>query len=1190
MKIPDSVNDQLAAFKNLPSLTTTTTSNTAVQPSADNWLSHNEMMPQFEKSSITTTSTITKTVDIDSVTSSSTTATTATTSIITSTGPITTTSNQQQNLENIVEQTTGEDKSSQNANNICKTSSSSNQYIDAFTDLDPLGTGKSKPYIDKKYFFHELKNPPKKVLKELSGQEDSFPATFIGTEVNESLYGTTSEISSEKSSTEQKYKSPNPLVTTTTENKINNFSPPTYSQNNTYISNQIKTSHIDKPLNIDLERAKLEEPIMMPRDTDPFSPTRKKSDPFQDGDIFSKLDPFEFEFTNKISGPTATDTKALPTLTTDESSTRIKKETSMFNGPLQVNLPPENSGWNTSPGQRKIERQTSESPTSISRNRPSVFKQNTVDVISSISSKKMPHLFGQKFSKRDSNSINMRRLQESDSLSENEAAPEPPPRPDTSSHIEPPPLPPKKQFSDIVIRPRITSSSAVPPPARYEYISSKIKSNSQQPPSSLDSTAPPIPLPSRKVGRIDSSFPGPGRPARKPGTTTAVEEEDYLTPITTSRNDVPPLLPPPQTKGRGRRSDYAELKSENENILSSTISNQLQNESILPDITLSQLLTLGIDDLATKLNVPTSKLSTMTLVELTSYLSEFIENRKKNQQQQYQKPTATVEEAATAPIFKVNFDQNSEATFVAKFDDNFGEEPIAAKSGSVPFIANFSSLDVKPEQQVIPPPSAVTVPSADRYAVFREIIDQEIQHKEAIQRNDSSDIEEDMSGSDQIKAAITATTADSENETNESNATENVMTTMMKPMQVPKIDTKITEAISHAKDRYAALRDIILVEDLFEKPTRSVENFSSASVTNATVDWQQDGLHTSEITNAENDEESLTKDFEDEIRDNPIIMTSENEDKLDKNQKEEIMTTANEIKQNGGMHTLTVSNKDDLEIDELMNRAISNLSLDSREHLSPNFSRSPIAADNNVTATSPTTPGKQQPRTSPSNLTTTTKISEKIQFSDVSTSPVHQIQKSPVPTQKSPLSKSPLIKSPISKSPIPQSTAVTNLIDSNKHANSESLSDVMCGSSPEANSTIPESSSTKIKPTTTTKTSTSPINVDESWAVFDKPDIMENKPSEQTISRSLKQTTVGGTKEIVAGESPCSSDGKDDWKGEQEYGKKWPKGHTSSSSRDLSPWDDEAPDYKKRIPSGADRHGYYMRHARRMNSCDDDYE
>lgn len=57
------------------------------------------------------------------------------------------------------------------------TTSSAAHYIDAFSDLDPLGTGKIRPYIDKKYFFQDLKNPPKKVLKDLSDR-DGFSTSF----------------------------------------------------------------------------------------------------------------------------------------------------------------------------------------------------------------------------------------------------------------------------------------------------------------------------------------------------------------------------------------------------------------------------------------------------------------------------------------------------------------------------------------------------------------------------------------------------------------------------------------------------------------------------------------------------------------------------------------------------------------------------------------------------------------------------------------------------------------------------------------------------------------------------------------------------------------------------------------------------------------------------------------------------
>lgn len=81
-------------------------------------------------------------------------------------------------------------------------------------------------------------------------------------------------------------------------------------------------------------------------------------------------------------------------------------------------------------------------------------------------------------------------------------------------------------------------------------------------------------------------------------------------------------------------------------------------------------------------------------------------------------------------------------------------------------------------------------------------------------------------------------------------------------------------------------------------------------------------------------------------------------------------------------------------------------------------------------------------------------------------------------------------------------------------------------------------------------------------------------------------------------ESPCSSDDKDELK---VLNRRWPKGHTSSSSRDVSPrdaspWDDEFGEGnnggRRRVSPGvaSDRQGHYMRHGRRMDSCDDDYD
>ncbi|XP_066584998.1 protein disabled isoform X2 [Prorops nasuta] len=75
------------------------------------------------------------------------------------------------------------DKKDQDDNSLSTTprnSQSKSPQIDVFTELDPLGTGLIKPYIDKKDFFQHLKNPPKKVLKDLvtTNSTETFPTNF----------------------------------------------------------------------------------------------------------------------------------------------------------------------------------------------------------------------------------------------------------------------------------------------------------------------------------------------------------------------------------------------------------------------------------------------------------------------------------------------------------------------------------------------------------------------------------------------------------------------------------------------------------------------------------------------------------------------------------------------------------------------------------------------------------------------------------------------------------------------------------------------------------------------------------------------------------------------------------------------------------------------------------------------------
>ena len=817
------------------------------------------------------------------------------------------------------------------------------QLTDAFTDLDPLGTGKSKPYIDKKYFFQDLKNPPKKQLKDLSEHNSVFDTNFSPT------------------------------------NKR--------SYNN------------DQSLSMGLENS-----LTSSVKSDMFVLQHQRSiDPFEEED-FSKLsiDPFEMSKSISPKSIILPDTKIIST--SDESNNKIKLEerksndsgsgsasSSVFNGPLQVNLPPE--AWSTSftAEPKRIDRQSSDS--GQSRGKANVF---TVDVFA----KKLPksNLFGRNVTKRDSNGINMRRLQESDSLSENETAPEPPPRPDMSSFIEPPPLPPKghrdilsdftesknnnyKQFSDVGSRTgRTTKESNT---TRYEY-TSRFKSAPQS------ENSPPLPLPSRKVTRVESSFPGPGRPYKKPS-----EDDDYLAPIAGQSSDIPTLLPPPQKKDPSKLRGTRKSETDPKNLdaptppVSAKPQDLTSTASILPDITLSQLLTLGIDDLANKLNVPAVKLDKMTLGkksltilminipltncnfflgELNIYLSDFVEKSK--QTNIYETSESPPNES---PVFKVNFDDSNEATFVAKFDDNFGDEENS-------FVANFDNFNSQPVS---------AAPTADRYAVFREIMELDKQPiaQESIESNNSTSQEEAAESSLEFQKEVDM---EMNRFSPRPGSLENQYKSSPSTILTTKIDTKITDAISGAKDRYAALRDI-LVEDLFDKS--ALPPLASISDSN------------------------LSDDFVDDQ--DPVFDNIEECDLAENNSTENLPTysiswadavTHDQIEsqpeEEKSSNILSTSNKDDFEIDAYMKKAISELSLDNRDRFSPkDQSKSP-----NISATKPgETPMKQQ-TSSPHQL-----MKPSPMLNDMSTSPIATPSKSPMPMESQ--RKSPSIHS--NKSPVP---------------------------------------------------------------------------------------------------------------------------------------------------------------------------
>uniref|UniRef100_A0A336LCN0 CSON006844 protein n=1 Tax=Culicoides sonorensis TaxID=179676 RepID=A0A336LCN0_CULSO len=987
---------------------------------------------------------------------------------------------------------------------------------DVFTELDPLGTGKIKPYVDKKYFFHELKNPPKKLLRELSTGNDTvqFDAGFV--------------------------KQDQKLTLTDIQRLENDLLTGSNSQN----INQNTTAVFDpfKDVNVDLFA------------DDPFA-----SDPFESVSSVSVNDE-----RRKSASPSAI-----------EISNRSREEqqaspNAFINGPLQVNLPPENwSNSNTSTTEGS-QRQKSESPQpNIARNRPNAIRQGTIDAISSLSSKKMmkpPTIFSHsKFGKRDSNGINMRRLQESDSMSESEFQPksksdyssisdkpEPPPRPDTGSFIEPPPLPPKKQFSDIVIRPNSNNSNSSGnsrnvEPTRYDYLSGKKLSQSED-------SAPPLPLPSRRLGKSDTSFPGPQRPQKK-------IDDDYLTPI--SSTDIPTLLPPPQKKDpskmtRGpRRADFeSQSKESSSNLLQDTFK---EPDPAITEMSLTQLLSLGIKDMSKKLNVPESKLSTMTLIELTSYLSKVLENSKQQETRNFISPSPPM--APVAAPFKVNFDHpitgnSTDETFFAKFDDNFGED--------TNFEPDFEKInDLKPNT---PPPSA------DRYAAFREIIQQEVITQSISPQNDENTQEEYANikpvTAEKPDSGRLSTSLDFEKavEAQINRLSPNLQVGGVEPNpppQIAKIDTKITQVIAQAKDRYAALRDIILVEDLFEKPAVPLTSSS----------------------NSEEKEEDLFESFDESklSHSNNDLQLNKNNNLMDEREQTSpeinisaaigIVDAPDELPEdvnNQGMfpelnpNNLSTNNKDDIEINEYMNRAISNLSINSRGNLSPaalasgTCSKSPTKMAQSANAS--TSPMRLQQNNSNNGTSSKSPINqiETNELNSLNVVHLNDMSTSPIPIQKSP-------------------ETIPNVTEDNqenlKKKQEESISDI----SPECVNNNEEHTS----PMQNKQEDSNKPN--ENWASFDQsPSDSKNVPSNKDTSNLMKKIN---RPRRANKESPYSSEDKD--ADDEQYDRKYHRKPQTASSRDLSPWEEDA-DYRGRRH---DRYGPPPRHPRsRIDSCDEDYE
>ncbi|KAK0081904.1 hypothetical protein PV326_007444, partial [Microctonus aethiopoides] len=445
--------------------------------------------------------------------------------------------------------------------------------IDVFTELDPLGTGLSKPYIDKKDFFQHLKNPPKKVLKDLvtTSSGDTFPTNF--------------------------------------------------------------------DLSID--------------SLDPINNSNEKSSSiFEDGD-FADFDKFEVS-------------SDIQNISSNKRSPQLAKKSKIIHHqPLSVSLPPEECLTltknipTTSIG--RVERDNSEAIQSLIR-LPSPNKQQSVrkkefdiDLSSSSSCREqsVDKPFPVDFSVvNDSPASPMRsgsseansRL--SSSSAELEIVPEPPPRGAGSIVINPPPLPPKKQNNRGGYKPPprpphndghfnydfIGRQTSTPSPTKKDQ---SIKSPEYNPIRRFDDDFTPICKAHESTSRIDTVN----------SLSSSRFEDSFSNMIPTTLSS---LLFKNTYDSAGKVKKKASL-----------------------DITLSQLTSSNLHELAKNLNMTVNELTNLTLQQLTECLSKLSTEDTQptppsSQPSKNNMPETTF--VSDEPLFKANFEQSTKTNEDSTYD------------------------------------------------------------------------------------------------------------------------------------------------------------------------------------------------------------------------------------------------------------------------------------------------------------------------------------------------------------------------------------------------------------------------------------------------------------------------------------------------------------------------------------------
>ncbi|XP_042870829.1 protein disabled-like isoform X4 [Penaeus japonicus] len=631
------------------------------------------------------------------------------------------------------------------ASNESHLTGSKQSHYDVFTDLDPLGTGKNRPYVDKRDFFSEMRKPAKRVLRELGDGEASAPNSprtqpgVIPPEVSAlvastSLYSTTSRSASVTATRPTTSTNTTPIHSTSVPSHpfTESFSPPDSFGPEDFQFHQatekdfydatnfssgfadFNTFHNDSPRSQRSEMSSSipdEPPPPLPcgpltvalppesfRDSPPpFSPppVPKSPERMASGPGSPQLShhphhsPVPQARLSKQIMASSISPKTLP------RSHKFRKQSSFENewnvgdtghlksftsGELTPPTPPQlhsEGGLSPRPRPRShLSKQLSASSATLAL-RPSHSRYSDAEQFSS------PELESRPFPTDDLN------------LSYEEA-PKPPPRP---AHIEPPPLPPKRQPTHVVLRP-----PPRPPPSsdpHYNYINEYDSSPE-------GSNTPPIPIPARKPRYPESA----AQPAFIPSRSTKPSHPD-------SFQFPKPSLSPTHDVGRNIYDVGGAVPKTSRDSTPSKSSTPGKSPRLIQKSTASvDLANTSLDQLAASLDMPVEQLARMTVVELAACLAQLqlrqggdLENQAKEDVQTHGmasgEHSGRRSRASSRDHSRDRFAFDEDEMF-AKFDAQFPKSPVEPPEFSV----------ASNQQSTL----AVGAPvSEDRYAVFREL-------------------------------------------------------------------------------------------------------------------------------------------------------------------------------------------------------------------------------------------------------------------------------------------------------------------------------------------------------------------------------------------------------------------------------------------------------------------------------------